>query len=106
MDNFVNFKVGWALTITSAWALLTSERLQQESIGRGRGIPAEVTRVQRMFLLARSRSEISRWLGTAVIAGWLKTAFAASFKISLEEGPLTPELGGSLDEGEAFNLSM
>ena len=48
---------------------LTRDELQQESRGKGSGVPAEVTRVHRMLSLERSRSENCKLLGTAVIAG-------------------------------------
>ena len=69
VDNLVNCIVRWVLQITSACTWLTRDKLQQESKGKGSGIPAEVTQVHRMFLLARSRSESCKLLGTAVIAG-------------------------------------
>ena len=69
VDNLVNCIVGWALQIASACAWLTKDKLQQESKGKGSGISAEVIRVHRKFLLARSMSEMCKLLGTAVIAG-------------------------------------
>ena len=69
VDNSANCIAGWTLQIASACAWLTKDKLQQESKGKGSGISAEVIRVHRMFLLARSRSEMCKLLGTAVIAG-------------------------------------
>ena len=63
VDNLVNCIVGWVLQITSSCAWLTRDKLQQESKGEGSGIPAELTRVHRMFLLARSRSEFANYWG-------------------------------------------
>ena len=65
----MNGIVGCTLQIASACAWLTEDKLLQQSKGKGSGISAEVIRVHKMFLLERSRSEICKLLGTAVIAG-------------------------------------
>ena len=67
--NLVKVKWGCFWAMTSAWALLTSDKLQQLSMGRGRETPADVMGVHRICLFARSKTGIETWLGIAVIAG-------------------------------------
>ena len=69
LDNLVKVKWGCFRAMTSAWALLTSDKVQQLSIERGRETPADVMGVHKLCLFARSNAGIERWLGIAVIAG-------------------------------------
>ena len=57
LSNLVKVKWGCFRAMTSASALLTSDKLQQLSIGRGMETSADVMRVHKMCLFARSNPE-------------------------------------------------